>query len=211
MSPPTKRDERHLFFGVDLPPDLRFRKAGGRPILTSLGPGEWRTASEHTEDTAMPGPPDHDAPTPSSQPEAEDRGRSATTVDYEHSVSLPKLLERVGGDTSGVYPRPRSLRQAGLRGTLPDSRGGRVWRPAARRPAELAPLRGGRGRLRVGRGRRRALFPVRPGRDLRPAGATGSSKSVDLRAVSRYRRHGDDLVRARRNPKVVITESLTGT
>lgn len=39
------------------------------------------------------------------KPEAEDRGQSPTTVDYEHSVSLPKLLERAGGDTSGVNTR----------------------------------------------------------------------------------------------------------
>lgn len=44
----------------------------------------------------MPEPTDHDAPKPSSWPEAEDHGRSATTVDYEHSLSLPKILERVG-------------------------------------------------------------------------------------------------------------------
>jgi len=49
----------------------------------------------------MPGSDDHDASPPSSQPEAEDRDRSerdrsATAVDFEHSVSLPILLERVG-------------------------------------------------------------------------------------------------------------------
>jgi hypothetical protein len=41
-------------------------------------------------------PADHDASPSSSQAEADDCGLAATTVDYEHSVSLPKLLERVG-------------------------------------------------------------------------------------------------------------------
>lgn len=39
---------------------------------------------------------DQHAAQPSSQPEADDHGRSATIVDFEHSVSLPRLLDRVG-------------------------------------------------------------------------------------------------------------------
>lgn len=48
------------------------------------------------KDTGMPVPADNDVSTPPSQPEVEDHGRSAVTVDYEHSLSLPRLLEHVG-------------------------------------------------------------------------------------------------------------------
>jgi hypothetical protein len=44
----------------------------------------------------MPGPADNDVSPLPSQPDADDRGRSATTVNFEYSVNLPNLLERLG-------------------------------------------------------------------------------------------------------------------
>ena len=44
----------------------------------------------------MAGPADRDASNPPSMPEGVGRGQSVMTVDYEHSISLPGLLDHIG-------------------------------------------------------------------------------------------------------------------